>query len=91
MFVSAPAARYWVMTKSSIETAKHDGRAGQNGGREQRQQYAEQPVACRRAEVGRGLLVLGPDRDEPAAHDDDDVGDRERHLADDLRPASPGR
>ena len=67
MFVSAPAARYWVMTKSSIETAKHDGRAGEDGRREQRQQDAPEPVACRRAQVGRGLLVLAA-RSRRAGH-----------------------
>ncbi len=36
-------------------------------------------------EVGRRLLVVLPDRDEAAAHDHDDVRDRECHLTDDLR------
>ena len=39
----------------------------------------------RRAEVGRRLLVVRPDRHEPPAHDHDDVGEREGHLSDRLR------
>ena len=88
MFVSAPAARYWVMTKSSSESAKttaalREDRRGQQG-----QQHAEEAIAGRCAEIGRRLLVLPPDRDQAAAHDDDDVGDREGHLPDRLRPGA---
>ena len=88
MFVSAPAARYWVMTKSSIESAKTTAALARIAGASSGQEHAEEAIAGRRAEIGRGLLVLAPDRDQAAAHDDDDVGDREGHLPDRLRPGA---
>ena len=76
---------YCVTTKSSIESAKTISMLARIAGSEQRQQDQPQRRRRRRAEVARRLLVLRADRGEPAAHDHDDVGERERDLADDLR------
>src|SRR6185437_11029555 len=57
---------------------ERDRRAGNDRGSQQRQQHPPKLVARWGTEVGRGLLVLRPDRGQPAADHDHDVRDRER-------------
>ena len=54
--VSAPDARYWATTKSSIDSANDDQQARRHRRHEQRQQHAPHDLVRRRAEVGRRLL-----------------------------------
>ncbi len=91
MFVSAPAGQVLRDDEVVDREREDDGGAREDGGSEQRQEYAEEPVSGWGAEVGGRLLVVAADRDEAAAHDHDDVRERERHLADRLGPACRAR
>ncbi len=62
-----------------------DHQAREDRRREQRQQHEPQRAERRCAEIARRFLVLRADREQPAAHDEHDVRDRERHLPEHLR------
>ena len=83
--VSAPEARYWLTTKSSIDSAKATSRLAAIAGASSGSSTRRDDVQRRRAEVGGRLLDVAPDRRQAPAHDQHDPRERERHLADHLR------
>ena len=67
---------------------EHDHQAGEDGRAEQRQDDRAQRLHRGRAEVLGRLLEVTTDREQAPAHDDHDVGHRERDVAEEHRRAT---
>ena len=76
------------MTKSSIDVANTIMKLAKIAGPSSGSSTVRSACVRRRAEVLRGFLVVAPDREEPTADDHDDVRQRERDVAEDLRGPS---